>query len=99
MPKCHGQAHESSPHPLERYYRLHSRIYDVTRWSFLFGRNTLMKIISDLAQPSRILDVGCGTGDNVLRLHQEFPAASLTGLDMSSAMLSVARKKLKNQGV
>jgi S-adenosylmethionine-diacylgycerolhomoserine-N-methlytransferase len=98
MPECHGQAHESSPHPLERYYRLHSRIYDVTRWSFLFGRNTLMKIISDLAQPSRILDVGCGTGDNLLRLGRKFPAASLTGLDLSASMLSLAGKKLKNQG-
>ena len=50
MPECHGQAHESRPHPLERYYRLHSWIYDATRWSFLFGRNELMQTVSDIAQ-------------------------------------------------
>lgn len=98
MPECHGQAHESSPHPLERYYRLHSWIYDATRWSFLFGRNELMQTVSDIVQPSHILDIGCGTGNNLLRLCEEFPTADLTGLDLSDAMLSVARKKLESQG-
>ena len=98
IPGCHAQAHENRPHPLERYYRLHSRVYDATRWSFLFGRNQLIQIVSKNAQPSRILDIGCGTGNNLLRLCRNFPTASLTGLDLSASMLSIARKKLKNQG-
>jgi S-adenosylmethionine-diacylgycerolhomoserine-N-methlytransferase len=81
-------------HPLERYYRFHSRIYDATRWSFLFGRDRLVKIIAKYRQPSRILDVGCGTGKNLLRLRQVFPGANLTGLDLSDAMLAQAKKKL-----
>jgi S-adenosylmethionine-diacylgycerolhomoserine-N-methlytransferase len=91
------QPDATGPSPLERYYRLHSWIYDATRWSFLFGRNQLMKIVSDLARPSRILDIGCGTGDNVLRLCRKFPGADLTGLDLSASMLAIARKKLKKQ--
>ncbi len=57
-----------------------------------------MKTVSDIAQPSRVLDIGCGTGDNLLRLCENFPNAEITGLDLSEAMLSVAGKKLKNQG-
>lgn len=98
IPEGSSQPNEIIHHPVARYYRLHSRIYDATRWSFLFGRNQLMKIISYHAQPSRILDIGCGTGDNLLRLCREFPTAEITGLDLSEAMLSEAEKKLKNQG-
>jgi S-adenosylmethionine-diacylgycerolhomoserine-N-methlytransferase len=93
-----GQANEIIHHPLERYYRLHSWIYDATRWSFLFGRNELMQTVSDIVQPSHVLDIGCGTGNNLLRLCEDFPTADLTGLDLSEAMLSVARKKLESQG-
>jgi S-adenosylmethionine-diacylgycerolhomoserine-N-methlytransferase len=57
-----------------------------------------MDIVSEHAQPARILDVGCGTGDNLVRLYRAFPTAELTGLDLSEAMLEVARKKLISQG-
>lgn len=89
-----GPAKSFPLHPLERYYRFHSRIYDATRWSFLFGRDRLVKLIAKYRQPSRILDVGCGTGKNLLRLCQVFPEAHLTGLDLSDAMLAQAKKKL-----
>jgi S-adenosylmethionine-diacylgycerolhomoserine-N-methlytransferase len=42
--------------------------------------------------------VGCGTGKNLVRLRQVFPAAHLTGLDLSDDMLAVARKKLAGRG-
>ncbi|MBM4287168.1 MAG: methyltransferase domain-containing protein [Deltaproteobacteria bacterium] len=96
--ESNGQPHEIIHHPVARYYRLHSRVYDATRWSFLFGRNHLIKMISDRARPPRILDIGCGTGDNLLRLCLKFPTAEITGLDLSEAMLSIARKKLENHG-
>jgi SAM-dependent methyltransferase len=39
--------------------------------------------------PSTLLDIGCGGGKNVLNLKREF---SVTGLDLSPAMLEQARK-------
>jgi S-adenosylmethionine-diacylgycerolhomoserine-N-methlytransferase len=87
-------AEQARLHPLERYYRFHSQIYDATRWSFLFGRDRLVRLIAGFNQPSRILDVGCGTGKNLVRLSQVFPTARLTGLDLSEAMLTLAQKKL-----
>jgi S-adenosylmethionine-diacylgycerolhomoserine-N-methlytransferase len=83
-----------SGHPLETYYRFHSRIYDATRWIFLFGRDRLIKTLTSYSQPTKILEVGCGTGKNLVRLRETFPGVDLTGLDLSRDMLEVARKKL-----
>lgn len=80
--------------PLVRYYRWHARLYDASRWSFLFGRQALMQAIATYCRPHNILEVGCGTGKNLLRLHQIFPEASLCGVDLSRHMLRVARRKL-----
>jgi len=85
-------------HPLNRYYQLHARLYDATRWSFLFGRNTIIERIAALdPQPQRILEIGCGTGKNLLALRQRLPCAQLTGLDLSGEMLAKARKRLQDQ--
>ena len=79
---------------IERYYRLHSRIYDATRWSFLFGREAIVDRLAQHSNPSRILEVGCGTGMNLSRLALRFPKAQITGVDLSDVMLDVARKKM-----
>jgi len=79
---------------MEAYYRFHAKIYDATRWSFLFGRNEIIQKISAFATPVNILEIGCGTGKNLIRLNQHFPQAKLTGLDASESMLKVARKNL-----
>lgn len=83
---------------LERYYRLHARIYDATRWSFLFGRADLIKRVAALRTPTDILEIGCGTGRNLAQLAQRFPDARLTGLDLSADMLLRARRRLKPFG-
>jgi S-adenosylmethionine-diacylgycerolhomoserine-N-methlytransferase len=79
---------------LARYYRLHSKIYDATRWSFLHGRQALVERLAEQGQPTRILEVGCGTGTNLLHLARTFPEAELHGLDLSDDMLGRARRKL-----
>jgi S-adenosylmethionine-diacylgycerolhomoserine-N-methlytransferase len=77
------------------YYRWHARIYDCTRWAFLFGRAELIQsAAAAVAHPRRILEVGCGTGRNLVALARRFPAAELVGLDLSGDMLRQARRKL-----
>ncbi|CDI01085.1 Methyltransferase type 12 [Candidatus Competibacter denitrificans Run_A_D11] len=85
---------ERQTDPLSRYYRWHARLYDATRWSFLFGRAQLIQAIATDRQPRRILEIGCGTGANLLRLSRQFPNAQITGLDLSADMLAQARRKL-----
>lgn len=48
-----------------------------------------------LDKPVKILDVATGTGDLAFREHGMLPEAKITGIDLSSGMLEVARKKLQ----
>lgn len=90
----HKSQHASAA--LARYYRWHARIYDATRWSFLFGRTALIRALANDPEPPRnTLEIGCGTGGNLLRLAQQFPEAAVTGLDLSADMLARARQKLE----
>ncbi|HZP60765.1 MAG TPA: class I SAM-dependent methyltransferase [Opitutaceae bacterium] len=77
---------------VEKYYRFHSRIYDATRWTFLFGRSAILEKISG-ESPRRVLEVGCGTGRNLAELARRFPEAEITGVDLSGPMLELARRK------
>lgn len=59
-------------------------------------RNRALRMAGKMlkAEPKRILDVACGTGDVAFRLHEIYPEAEITGLDLSDGMLEVARTKL-----
>lgn len=81
---------------MEDYYKVQAKIYDMTRWIFLFGRDVLMrKLPFDKNAKLRFLDVGCGTGWNTKELVKKFPNAHVTALDVSPDMLRFAQKKLK----
>lgn len=45
----------------------------------------------DLAEPKRIVDLGCGAGNVTVLLRERWPTAALTGVDGSAAMLARAR--------
>jgi S-adenosylmethionine-diacylgycerolhomoserine-N-methlytransferase len=84
---------------MQRYYQLQSKIYDATRWSFLFGRKQIIRDIPlDRQGAWNILEVGCGTGYNLERLARQFPQARLTGMDVSSDMVELSRKKMQPFG-
>ena len=82
---------------LQGYYQFHAKIYDNTRWSFLFGRQAIIAQIGKYATPQTILEVGCGTGKNLVALANAFPTATITGVDVSADMLAVARRNLGAQ--
>lgn len=84
----------SLAHPLEKYYQFQSKIYDLTRWSFLFGRQKVInKLPFEQSTSLRILEVGCGTGRNLVQLAKRYPNAQITGVDLSADMLKIAQKK------
>lgn len=84
----------SDQQTLTRYYQFHAKIYDATRWSFLFGRAALVDSLSSRCRATRILEVGCGTGRNLYALARAYPNAEITGVDLSPEMLAIARKNL-----
>ncbi len=75
---------------MDGMYRYQRHIYDVTRKYYLLGRD---RTINNLAMPfgGTLLEVGCGTGRNLLYAHRRFPSARLFGLDISQEMLTSAR--------
>jgi S-adenosylmethionine-diacylgycerolhomoserine-N-methlytransferase len=83
---------------MNRIYRHQRHVYDLTRQCFLFGRDTLLARM-ELRRGDRVLEVGCGTARNLLALHGLGRAASLYGLDASSAMLATARQNLHRRGL
>jgi len=65
------------------------------KWAFYVEattRETLRRL--PMTPTSRVLDVGCGTGELLRRVRAKFPAAILAGLDPVPEMLEVARDKL-----
>jgi S-adenosylmethionine-diacylgycerolhomoserine-N-methlytransferase len=86
---------ERNAQSLATYYRWHAGIYDFTRWFFLFGRTGLIdRVTAEIGEPRRILEIGCGTGKNLVALAGAFPKARITGLDLSKDMLDRAAAKV-----
>jgi ubiquinone/menaquinone biosynthesis C-methylase UbiE len=49
----------------------------------------------NIGDDSRILDVACGVGYDVMRMAIEHPAARITGIDVSDGFLEIARSRAK----
>ena len=78
---------------MQKYYEWQSKIYDSTRWSFLFGRHKIIQVMPSLLKREvKILEVGCGTGVNINKLARKFKTAEITGLDVSKDMIDLAKK-------
>ena len=79
---------------MDRMYRHQRYIYDLTRKYYLLGRDRILAEMK-IAAGERILEIGCGTGRNLLILAEKNPLANFYGLDASAEMLKTARSKLK----
>lgn len=75
------------------YYKFHAKIYDLSRWAILFGKNSILDFLPINFEPNSILDLGCGTGYHLKSLNNRFPNASIIGVDASKEMLAKAAKK------
>lgn len=58
----------------------------------------LLELVSDVAGDSSVLDLGCGTGADVIRL-LEGGAGFVTGIDLSPASVEVARRRVLQAGI
>ncbi|WP_233752688.1 class I SAM-dependent methyltransferase [Flavilitoribacter nigricans] len=81
------------------YYQFQSGIYDLTRWSFLFGRKRIVRELPFQREALiTILEVGCGTGYNLAQLARHYPNARLQGMDLSADMLQIAKRNTRRFG-
>ncbi|WP_253343637.1 class I SAM-dependent methyltransferase [Sphingobium sp. OAS761] len=83
---------------MDGVYRWQRHIYDATRKYYLLGRDGL---IADLDPPTggTVLEIGCGTGRNLIAVGKAWPAATLHGVDISEAMLATARASVVKAGM
>jgi len=79
---------------LQSYYKWHAHLYDASRWSFLFGRSSIIQSCADIKPDlTQIMEVGCGTGNNMKTIACTFPNSQITACDLSEAMLEKAARK------
>ena len=83
---------------MDGVYRYQRHIYDLTRKYYLLGRDGL---IADLDPPAggAVLEIGCGTGRNLIAVGKAWPKAHLYGVDISAAMLDTARASVAKAGL
>src|SRR5204862_213321 len=83
---------------MDAIYRSQRHIYDLTRKYYLLGRDAL---IDGIAPPpgGSVLEIGCGTGRNLIAAARRWPDARFYGIDISEAMLQTARAKVAKAGL
>lgn len=82
---------------MDGVYRHQKHIYDATRKYFLLGRD---RMIGQLNVPpgGAVLELGCGTGRNLILANRHYPDARFYGLDISAEMLEAAEKATERAG-
>ncbi len=83
---------------MDRMYRIQRHIYDLTRKYYLLGRD---RLVADLLPPKggSVLELGCGTGRNLVSIGRAYPTARLYGVDISAEMLKSATAALDKAGL
>lgn len=63
-------------------------------------RRILAESVIDLGVgPAGVLEVGCGKGQNLIILAEVLPGSTLQGIDISRAVVDLARKELKARSI
>lgn len=82
---------------MDRMYRCQRHVYDLTRRYYLLGRDRMI-VGLPVPQGGAILELGCGTGRNLVALARLHPGCALFGVDASAVMLETARTNIARAG-
>ena len=81
---------------MDGIYRFQRHIYDVTRRYFLLGRDQLLDGLN-IPDGGTVLEMGCGTGRNLIGAARRYPSVKLYGLDISEEMLKSASSNIMRE--
>jgi S-adenosylmethionine-diacylgycerolhomoserine-N-methlytransferase len=83
---------------MDRMYRRQRHIYDLSRKFYLLGRDEAIARLHP-ASGDKVLEIGCGTGRNLVKLAQAYPEARVFGVDVSREMLATAAASTARAGL
>jgi S-adenosylmethionine-diacylgycerolhomoserine-N-methlytransferase len=83
---------------MNRMYRWQRHIYDGTRRYYLLGRDQMIARLQPTAGAS-VLEIGCGTGRNLVSAARLHPDARFFGIDVSTEMLTSAISAISRHGL
>ena len=83
---------------MDRVYARQRYIYDATRKYYLLGRD---RLIAELKPPAgaHVLEIGCGTGRNLVKIARRYPDTQCYGVDISQEMLMTATASVARAGL
>jgi len=83
---------------MDKVYRNQRHFYDATRKFYLIGRDPMLAGL-DVPEGGSVLEIGCGTGRNLVKAGLLYPSARLFGIDISREMLVTAGKAVFRAGI
>jgi S-adenosylmethionine-diacylgycerolhomoserine-N-methlytransferase len=89
---------DSAATRMDAMYRYQRHIYDLSRKFYLFGRDRLLALLP-VTDGATVLEMGCGTGRNLICLARRRPMVKLFGADVSAEMLDTARASIDRAGL
>jgi S-adenosylmethionine-diacylgycerolhomoserine-N-methlytransferase len=82
---------------MSRYYAWHSRIYDTTRWAFLFDRDALLEDLR-LSSGQTVVEIGCGTGRNLEGIVRRVgPEGKVFAVDCAASMVARSQDRIRKR--
>lgn len=83
---------------MNRMYKWTRHVYDASRKYYLLGRDRLIRELD--AKPGEIVvEIGCGTARNLIKMAQKYPDSKFYGLDASEEMLKTAAEAVEKAGL
>ena len=83
---------------MDSMYRHQRHIYDLSRKYYLIGRDEAIGRLG-ARRGDCVLEIGCGTGRNLIRAARAYPEARFFGLDVSREMLDTAEAAIRRAGL
>jgi len=83
---------------MDAIYRVQRHIYDASRKYYLLGRDGMLDAL-DPPPGGSVLEIGCGTGRNLILAADRYPSARFFGVDVSHAMLKTAGASVARAGL
>lgn len=91
-------AGDDAAQAMDGIYRRQRYVYDATRKYYLLGRDRLLAEL-DPPDGGSVLEIGCGTGRNLIQAAKRYPSARFYGFDISEEMLKTARQSIAHAGL